>query len=85
MAINLVADAPNPTHGGRTEIGFEVVLTHHDSVGGGPGTRYRLDGLPRVVCVETCSHGLAELVPIRFLIVQSLTIRPSTCSSIVLS
>ena len=78
-------DAPNSTHEGRTEIGFEVVLTHHGSVGGGPGTRSRLDGLSRVVRVEICSHGLAERVPIRFLVIQGLTIRSSTCSSIVLS
>ena len=27
-AINLVVKAPNPTHEGRTQEGFEVVLTH---------------------------------------------------------
>ena len=73
-------DVPNPTHDGLTEIGFEVDLTHpamrrqmDGSVGGGPGTRHRLDRLPRLVRVENCLHGLAERVPIRFVIVQGLT------------
>ena len=46
------------------------------SVGGGPGTRHRLDGRPRVVRVEVCSHGVGERVRKGLATVHGLTIGP---------